>query len=363
MDVPKCTGVLRIAVVIASMLHIISTEGMTRDRLSQSAPVAQFRRLAEQNGLEYSPVPADRTGGASRCDGQAAVCFEPDQRRSVIRLPSVDTWATWAAPGDGLAGIGSLGIELDLHLAIVEELRRSTIASIHFLPDRLSVSRAVLGDSTGADVAKAFDDDYSPACWVPDQQATRSDSQLSTTMPLVMPLKAARLTSPFGMRINPAKGQLKEHTGVDLAAPTGTPVDAAAAGTVQLVGFDKHGYGRYVVVQHQLGYSTWYAHLSALATHLRMGASVRVGQLIGKVGSTGDATGPHLHFEVRYRQVPIDPLHLIRSRDIAVVLGNSTLELVRQPDNLRSRLVTHTPTNNTPFGSTVTPHAPAAELC
>jgi hypothetical protein len=131
--------------------------------------------------------------------------------------------------------------------------------------------------------------------------------------PFQIPIEDAYISSPFGMRFNPAKGKLRKHTGVDLAAPTGTPVKAAGSGAVELIGFEKRGYGRYVVLQHADGYSTWYAHLSAAAAHLHEGMQIRAGQLIGKVGRTGDATGPHLHFEVRYSSEPVDPLPLIHS--------------------------------------------------
>ncbi|KVO23279.1 hypothetical protein WJ74_33850 [Burkholderia ubonensis] len=103
------------------------------------------------------------------------------------------------------------------------------------------------------------------------------------------------------------------HSGTDFAAQTGTPVNAAAAGTVRQVAYEG-GYGRYVVVSHGNGYSTLYAHLSAVAGDVRAGAAVKRGQRLGAVGSTGVATGPHLHFEVRRGNVPIDPVVALRER-------------------------------------------------
>ena len=128
-----------------------------------------------------------------------------------------------------------------------------------------------------------------------------------------MPARYVRISSQFGMRQHPVSGVHHGHSGTDFAAPTGTPVNAAAAGTVQRVAYEG-GYGRYVVVSHGNGYSTLYAHLSAVAGDVRAGAAVKRGQLLGAVGSTGVATGPHLHFEVRRRNVPIDAVVALRER-------------------------------------------------
>ena len=109
-----------------------------------------------------------------------------------------------------------------------------------------------------------------------------------------MPVKWTRISSFFGERIHPLSQAMAFHTGVDLAAPSGTPVDAAADGVVSFVGTDPGGYGRYVIVDHADGYSTYYAHLSAFAHGLKTGETVKQGQRIGSVGMTGAATAPAL---------------------------------------------------------------------
>lgn len=120
----------------------------------------------------------------------------------------------------------------------------------------------------------------------------------------VMPLRGP-LTSRFGSRVHPLFGRRHFHTGVDIAAPHGAPVRAAADGTVLFAGW-YGGYGRLIVVDHGQGLSTLYGHLSAIL----VGAGTRVtrNHVIGRVGSTGYATGPHLHYEVRQNGRPIDPL-------------------------------------------------------
>ncbi len=119
---------------------------------------------------------------------------------------------------------------------------------------------------------------------------------------LIWPLHG-RATSGYGPR-----GK-RDHQGVDLAAPTGTPVLAAAGGRVAYSGQGMRGYGKVVVVKHENDLSTVYAHNSRLL--VRMGDSVTQGQTIARVGETGWATGPHLHFEVRRRGVPEDPMEFL----------------------------------------------------
>jgi murein DD-endopeptidase MepM/ murein hydrolase activator NlpD len=112
------------------------------------------------------------------------------------------------------------------------------------------------------------------------------------------------ITSPFGWRSNPFGGAPEFHQGLDIAAPTGTTVTAAAGGTVILAQW-YGGYGNYILIDHGGGYSTGYGHLSAI--YVSANQAVARGQAIGAVGSTGQSTGPHLHFEIRINGKPVDP--------------------------------------------------------
>jgi murein DD-endopeptidase MepM/ murein hydrolase activator NlpD len=120
------------------------------------------------------------------------------------------------------------------------------------------------------------------------------------------PLDGAQLTSGFGMRRHPVLGFTRMHQGVDFAAPTGTPVFAAADGVVVSARTER-GYGRIVRLRHPGGTETRYAHLSRFARGLRAGQAVRQGQAIGAVGATGLATGPHLHYEIALDGKALDP--------------------------------------------------------
>lgn len=112
------------------------------------------------------------------------------------------------------------------------------------------------------------------------------------------------ITSPFGWRSNPFGGSPEFHQGLDIAAPTGTTVTATAAGTVILAQW-YGGYGNYILIDHGGSYSSGYGHLSAI--YVSVGQKVQKGQAIGAVGSTGQSTGPHLHFEIRINGKPVDP--------------------------------------------------------
>jgi flagellar protein FlgJ len=120
---------------------------------------------------------------------------------------------------------------------------------------------------------------------------------------LQSPVKG-RISSPFGERNDPFTGNSRQHKGLDIAAPAGTKVSAAASGTVAFSGW-KPGYGNTVIIEHGDGYETRYAHNSDLT--VRKGDTVTAGDTIAKVGSTGRSTGPHLHFELRQDGSPVDP--------------------------------------------------------
>lgn len=133
-----------------------------------------------------------------------------------------------------------------------------------------------------------------------DGQNTRSNF-------ILKPVKNARLSDKYGYRKkHPVLKCRKLHKGEDYAAPKGTPIMAASHGTVKFVGW-KAGYGRLVVIQHSKEFSTAYAHASKFAKNLKVGNKVSQGQVIAYIGSTGRATGPHVHFETRINNKAVNP--------------------------------------------------------
>lgn len=126
----------------------------------------------------------------------------------------------------------------------------------------------------------------------------------SVDIPSRMPLGAARFSSSFGSRVHPVTGRRANHKGIDMAAPSGTPIYATADGTVDMAQW-YGGYGNFIKIEHGGELETRYGHLSKL--NVRPGQDVKKGDLIGFVGSTGRSTGPHLHYEVRIAGDAVDP--------------------------------------------------------
>lgn len=135
-----------------------------------------------------------------------------------------------------------------------------------------------------------------------------SFANYTVSAPATLPLEKLRITSPFGYRTNPVSGNYGFHTGIDLAAPEGTPVSSAYSGRVTKSG-ESEVWGKYILVEHSDGFETYYCHLNDI--YAPEGTVVRSGETLGVVGSTGWSTGPHLHFEVRIDGVRVDPARLI----------------------------------------------------
>jgi murein DD-endopeptidase MepM/ murein hydrolase activator NlpD len=128
-------------------------------------------------------------------------------------------------------------------------------------------------------------------------------------VPSIWPVMG-EITGHFGERLDPFSGEGAFHAGVDIASHYGDNVHASADGIVSVVGA-RGGYGRLVVIDHGFGISTWYGHLSGFDT--RVGMNVKRGEVIGYVGESGRATAPHVHYEVRINNTPVNPWRYLRS--------------------------------------------------
>jgi murein DD-endopeptidase MepM/ murein hydrolase activator NlpD len=154
------------------------------------------------------------------------------------------------------------------------------------------------------------------------------------------PVPIGIMRSGFGERNHPLLHYLKSHTGVDWAAPFGTPIFAAGNGTIDEIGL-KGGYGKYVRIRHANGYESAYGHMTAFARGLNAGSRVRQGQIIGFVGSTGLSTGAHVHFEILINDRFVNPMtvKLPRGR----VLDGTSLALFEKSREQLDTLMSHVP--------------------
>ena len=138
----------------------------------------------------------------------------------------------------------------------------------------------------------------------------KNKEKLLRAIPAIQPVSnknLKRVASGFGYRIDPLYKDSRLHAGLDFSAPTGTPIYATADGEVQIAGFNTDGYGNKVVINHVYGFQTLYAHMVRVIA--RVGQSIKRGEVIGYVGSTGKSTGPHLHYEVIKRGTKVDPVY------------------------------------------------------
>ncbi|MDR0983371.1 MAG: M23 family metallopeptidase [Culturomica sp.] len=143
------------------------------------------------------------------------------------------------------------------------------------------------------------------------EKLVKNKEEMLASIPAIIPIsmkdKKCRISSGFGMRMDPFyKQQTKMHYGMDFAGPIGTPIYATGNGTIEFAGYEK-GYGKHVKIDHGFTYSTVYGHMNEF--NVRKGQKVKRGEVIGYVGNTGKSKGPHVHYEVRKNDVPVDPIN------------------------------------------------------
>lgn len=183
------------------------------------------------------------------------------------------------------------------------------------------------------------DDSFNPTAQAPGEDSearaifqawrrldTGLTANIGVSVPSRRPIEKMSLSSSYGMRVHPVTGKLARHNGVDIPAPYGTPIYATADGIVgraQRLG----GYGNYVEVEHGNAIQTRYGHMSSYI--VVPGQSVKKGDILGYVGSTGRSTGNHLHYEVRIEGAPVNPLPFCQSdsMSMAAISGNKKLAM------------------------------------
>jgi murein DD-endopeptidase MepM/ murein hydrolase activator NlpD len=195
----------------------------------------------------------------------------------VLRVPSMDGVLYTVARGDSLSGIAA-------HYSV----------PVNAILDANDLSRSTL--SSGQ------------VLFVPGASLTSMELRRALGELFIFPLQG-RLTSPFGFRSDPFTGARTFHTGIDLASPVGTPVKAILDGRIAVTGFSPV-FGNYIIITHDAGFQSLYGHLSYIG--VSRGALVTQGMIIGKVGTTGYSTGPHLHLSIYKYGKMIDPLSVLK---------------------------------------------------
>ena len=224
---------------------------------------------------------------------------------------------------DGIAGpatrrkLGRRGRpELGTRLLTVGR-RGWDVAALQFLLNRRGCLRGGIDGGFGRATADAVRRCQRKYGLTADGVAGRATIRALRRVPRAAPQRQAASTTPGGpvRFLRPVAAPLgdrfgwrgsRPHQGLDFPAPFGTPVTAAGVGTVKFAGWNSGGYGNLVVISHRLGYESWYAHMASIS--VGAGQAVSGGTALGSVGSTGQSTGPHLHFEARLHGTPVDPL-------------------------------------------------------
>jgi len=185
-----------------------------------------------------------------------------------------------------------------------------------FIPERpgtdlerlLSAARAEDDQNMGVILSIPREDATERFLFIPGDDFSSTERVFFLNRGFRFPLRDFRVTSFYGPRINPVTGNPTVHRGLDLAAPEGSEVYAVRSGTVAEIGEDAI-LGKYIILSHDNNWISLYGHLSTIETSLR--AEVQSGSFIGRVGSTGQSTGPHLHFELRQHGQTRDPARLL----------------------------------------------------
>lgn len=262
-----------------------------------------------------------------------------------IRLASSDTTIGYSLPQDmQLAGLSSeVIVQLDTLLGWDFELARTIHPGdhLHLLYEEHYRDGKKIGD--GALLAATFVNRGQRRDLIRFTDAEGNTSYYSaegravSTPVLRSPMDYRRITSRFHQaRRHPVRGKRRPHHGIDFAAAIGTPIQAAGGGNVLFIGWI-NGYGNTLMLDHGAGYTTLYAHLSHFDVATQPGGRVQQGQVIGYVGNTGLATGPHLHYEVRVDGVPHDPL-TVKLPVVAPIAPHRRAAFEQQAATLLARL-------------------------
>ncbi|RWM80768.1 MAG: M23 family metallopeptidase [Mesorhizobium sp.] len=293
--------------------------------------------LLERSESDVGTPPAVGTAVSSKPDKRADVTDAQPQAYSVAGvgddLGAGDTrpFSLWSTRSDPLPSdtaadrADRLFVSINESLKAIEsqQLTRITTLADNAYRNADAISQAL--EAAGLPVDSDFGKSDAGGPLIPLDSSTTFDSKVreldealdaldrlkteARRLPLANPAPGRSVTSPFGVRTDPLLGTAALHSGMDFRAPTGMPAKVTAPGVVVKAGWNG-GYGRMVEVDHGNGFATRYGHLSKI--NVTVGERLNAGDIIGKTGSSGRSTGPHLHYEIRHNGEAIDPLRFLR---------------------------------------------------
>ena len=291
---------------------VSSTGSVKPSRIAPPAPPAPER-------IQPSPI------------SDTVIFVAPPDREARLQSRELATNATRVAERTTAGGLGGVLARVSLSLDKVEQRQVATLTDLEERIDtRARRIQSVLAD-LGVDASRRSGDAAAGGPFVPirppqfgasafDRQLYRINvaraqinrySQTLVAVPVRKPvIGEVDMSSPFGMRMDPFLGRPAIHTGIDLRGEVGEPVRATATGHVSIAGREG-GYGNMVEIDHGNGLATRYGHLSVIS--VKIGQLVRIGEVVGKIGSTGRSTGPHLHYETRVKGEAVDPQKFLRA--------------------------------------------------
>jgi len=274
-------GKLRKLIVPAYLLHGLAVLAVIGG-ITVTAAVGSYSRMLWKVG-NYNALRHDQETLKKQYQALQSNVKDTNQR-----LDSLQSLATEVAMTYGVLRYHPVAFDVGDNPVSPEETFDRSVEQYTFLKRNAA---AIAVSSTGLRLIPAIsfaDSSYTPSMW-----------------PVL-----GHITDGFGERLDPFSGEGAFHTGVDVASDYGAPVHATADGIVTIA--ENHsGYGRLVVIDHGFGISTWYAHLSALSPVV--GSRVKRGEVVGYTGISGRSTGPHVHYEVRVNNAPINPWRYMKS--------------------------------------------------
>ena len=295
------------------LVHATVTDGKL-DRLEVRGPAAS----SDQSDTHFTRMTVERTGNAAGLQArqeQVAMTVSPQLASGTIQSSLYQAADDAKVPDSVTNQIAEIfGSDIDFR----RELRKGDAFSVIYEAHTADGHPITWGTSAGRVLAARFinKDTTHDAVWF--QEPGRKGAYFDTTGRsktrafLASPLAFSRVTSGFAMRFHPIMQRWRAHLGVDYGAPTGTPVRSVGDAVVAFAG-QQNGYGNVVQLQHAANRMTVYAHLSRI--DVRRGQKIEQGQLIGAVGATGWATGPHLHFEFKVNGQHVDPMKIARASE------------------------------------------------